>query len=83
MFRFIKKVFFIGLTILSVFTNANSLKCISMSNQACKARTEIISVNSNNPIFYPFSIKQVNVVVIVIILMIHMLKYVFLMLQKI
>ena len=83
MLRFLKKVFFIGLTILSVFTNANSLKCISMSNQACKARTEIISVNSNNPIFYPFSIKQVNVVVIVIILMIHTLKYVFLMLQKI
>ena len=28
-----------------------------MSNQACKARPEIINVNSNNPIFYPFSIK--------------------------
>ena len=28
-----------------------------MSNQPCKARPEIINVNSNNPIFYPFSIK--------------------------
>ena len=28
-----------------------------MSNQACKARAEIINVNSNNPIFDPFSIK--------------------------
>ena len=28
-----------------------------MSNQACKARPEIINVNSNNPVFYPFSIK--------------------------
>ena len=28
-----------------------------MSNQACKARFEIINVNSNNPVFYPFSIK--------------------------
>ena len=28
-----------------------------MNNQACKARPEIINVNSNNPIFYPFSIK--------------------------
>ena len=36
---------------------ANSLSCISMSNQICKARSEIINVNSNNPIFYPFSIK--------------------------
>ena len=28
-----------------------------MSNQACKARPEIINVNSNNPVFYPFSMK--------------------------
>ena len=55
--RFIKKVLVIGLTILSGFTKTNSLSCISMSNQACKARPEIINVNSNNPVFYPFSIK--------------------------
>ena len=53
----LKKVFFIRLIILPSFTNANSLSCISMSNQACKARPEIINVNSNNPVFYPFSIK--------------------------
>ena len=28
-----------------------------MNNQECKARPEIINVNSNNPVFYPFSIK--------------------------
>ena len=28
-----------------------------MNNQACKARPKIINVNSNNPVFYPFSIK--------------------------
>ena len=28
-----------------------------MNNQACKARPEIINVNSNEPLFYPFSIK--------------------------
>ena len=28
-----------------------------MNNQACKARPEIINVNSNNLVFYPFSIK--------------------------
>ena len=54
---FVKKVFFIGLTNLSSFTSVNSLSCISMSNQPCKARPEIVNVNSNNPIFYPFSIK--------------------------
>ena len=57
MFQFIKKVFFIGLTISSSFTNASSLSCISMINQECKTRSQLVNVNSNNPIFYPFSIK--------------------------
>ena len=57
MFRFIKKCFFIGSSFLSSLVSTTSLTCISMSNQACKARPEIINVNSNNPVFYPFSIK--------------------------
>ena len=56
-FRFVKKVFFLGLTILSNFTNATPLNCISMKNQECKTRPQVISINSNNPIFYPFGIK--------------------------
>ena len=56
-FRFVKKAFFIGLNVLSSFTSVNSLSCISISNQPCKVRPEIINVNKNNPIFYPFSIK--------------------------
>ena len=54
-FSLIKTVFFLGLTILSNFTNA--LDCISMKNQKCKIRPEIVNINSNNPIFYPFSVK--------------------------
>ena len=54
-FRTVKKVFFLGLTILSNFTNA--LDCISMKMKECKVRPEIISINSSNPMFYPFSIK--------------------------
>ena len=42
-FRFVKKVFFLGLTILSNFTNA--LSCTSMKNQECKIRPEIININ--------------------------------------
>ena len=56
-FRFVQKVFFIGLTILSSCTNASSLSCIAMINQECKTKPQIVSVNSNSPIFYPFSIK--------------------------
>ena len=57
MFRFVKKVFSIGLTVLSGFTNASSLSCISISNRESKARPQRVNVNSNNPIFYPFSVK--------------------------
>ena len=32
-------------------------KCVSMNNQACIVRPEIVNINSNNPIFYPFSVK--------------------------
>ena len=84
MLVFIKKVFSMGSLFLSSLVgrtslNAIPLSCISMKNQECKIRPEIININSNNPIFYPFSIK-INVVVIVIILIIHMQKLVFLML---
>ena len=58
--RFVQKLFFIGLTILSSFANASSFSCISMINQECKARPQIVNVSGNNPIFYPFSIKISN-----------------------
>ena len=52
-----------------------------MKNQECKVRPKIINVNSNEPVFSPFSIKtskcssSCN--------NINMQKYVFLMLYKI
>ena len=57
-FRFVKKVFFIGLTVLSNFANINSLNCISIKNQECKTRSQVVNMNSNNSIFYPFNIKM-------------------------
>ena len=57
MFGLIKKIFLAGLSFLSSLVSATPLSCISMKNQACKARPEIINVNSNDPVFYPFSIK--------------------------
>ena len=57
MFRFVKKVFFTGLTILSSFTRANSLSCISMNNQECKTRPQVLNVNGDGSVFFPFSIK--------------------------
>ena len=81
MFGFIKRIFLTGLTVLSSLTSATPLSCISMNNQEFKVRPEIINANSDEPVFYPFSIKinkcKINVVVVVI-LMIHKQKRVFL-----
>ena len=57
MFVFINKVFYIGSMFLSSLVGATPLSCISMNNQACKVRPGIVNVNSNEPAFYPFSIK--------------------------
>ena len=46
-----------GSAFLSSLINTTPLSCILMNNQACKVRPEIINVNSNEPVFYPFSIK--------------------------
>ena len=56
MFRFIKRVFYIGL-FLSSLVNTTPLSCISMNNQECKVRPEIINVKSDEPVLYPFSIQ--------------------------
>ena len=57
MFVFIKKIFCIGSLFLSSLVSTTPLSCISIKNQECKVRPEIVDINSNNPIFYPFSVK--------------------------
>ena len=37
--------------------NVNSLEYVSMNNQECKLRSEIININTNEPVFYPSGIK--------------------------
>ena len=38
-------------------SNVNSLECVSINNQECNIRAEIINLNTNEPMFYPDSIK--------------------------
>ena len=54
MFRLIKQCFLASLTFL---TGVNSLNCVSMSNQKCETRPQIVNVNGDDPVFFPFSIK--------------------------
>ena len=58
MFRFVKKCFFTGLSLLSTLTSVNSLICISMNNQECKVTPQTVNFNRDEPVFYPFSIKK-------------------------
>ena len=57
MLAFIKMCFFTGLVFLSTLTGINSLSCISMNNQECKVRPQIVNVNEGYPVFFPYSVK--------------------------
>ena len=58
MFKFVKQTFILATIFFSCnLPGVNSLSCILMKNQECKTRPQLVNVNSNNPIFYPFSIK--------------------------
>ena len=50
MFGFIKRSFFTRLAFLLTLASANTLSCISMSNQKCEA-------NGDDPVFFSFRIK--------------------------
>ena len=56
MFRFIIKVFVV---IMSSFSY-NVLKCVSMNNQECKVRPEVINIISNETSFCPCSVKIIK-----------------------
>ena len=57
MLGFIKKCFFTATTFFGYNTlNVNSLECVSMNNQECKIKSEMINVNTNEPVFYLYRI---------------------------
>ena len=65
MFGFVKQIFisammFFGCNLSSV----NPLKCISMNNQECKVRPQIVNVNEMILCLSLLALKQVNTVVI-------------------
>ena len=82
MFGFIKKMFIRVIGFVGSNKNIIPLKCVSMNNQECKIRPAIMDINSNGPLFYHYSVLVNNAVAVVMILIIHMLNYVFLMLLK-
>ena len=45
MIRYVKKVFVAAMS----FFSCNALKCVSVNNQECKVKPEIININCNEP----------------------------------
>ena len=64
------------------FFSCNALESVSMNNQERKIRPEIINTNSNESLFYNYSVKIDKCSGVVIISIVHMQNYVFLMLLK-
>ena len=57
MFGFFKKVFVVAMSFFSCNAlNAITLKCVSINNLGCRGRPEVININSNKPLFCPYSI---------------------------
>ena len=57
MFKFIRQIFISAMMFFGSLSSVNPLECISMNNQECKVRLEIVNINSNEPMFFPFSNK--------------------------
>ena len=58
MFRFVKQIFVPAIMFFVCnLSSVNPLECVSTNNQVCKARPEIVNVNSNKSVFFPYSIK--------------------------
>ena len=57
MLKFIKEIFVSTIILFGSLSSVNPLKCVSMNNQKCKVRPEIVNVNSKEPVYFPFSIN--------------------------
>ena len=54
MFEFVKQYFFQQWCFFGCnLSNVNRLKCVSMNNQECKIRQEIVGANSDEQVFFP------------------------------
>ena len=74
MFKFIKQIFISSLVFFSSLSSVNPLEFISIKNQDLKLLILIVMILY----FILLVLRQINVVVIAMILMIHMQEFAFL-----
>ena len=82
MFGFIKICFFTTMMFFGCnLSSINPLKSISLNNQEFKVRPKIVNFNSDEPVVL-LVLKQLNAMVVVIILIMHTQNCVLLILLK-
>ena len=55
MFGFVKRIFVSTMMLFGCnLSSVNLLECVSVNNQECKVRPEIVNVNNNDPVFFSF-----------------------------
>ena len=58
MFGFVKRIFVSAIVFFVCnLSSVNQLECVSMKNEECKVRTEIVNVNNKEPVLFPFGIR--------------------------
>ena len=61
MFGFGKQIFLSAIIFLGCnLSSVNLLEYVSMNNQECKIRPEIVNVNRNKPVFFCFSVREIK-----------------------
>ena len=55
MFGFVKRIFVSAMMFFGCnLSRVNPLECVSMNNQECKVRPEIVNVNNKELVFFSF-----------------------------
>ena len=57
MFEYVKQLFVSTMMCFGSLSSVNPLECISMNNQNCKVRPEIVNIDCNELLFYSFRVK--------------------------
>ena len=57
MLKFIKQIFVSAMMFFGSISSVNTLECVSVSDQECKVRPEIVNASSNESLFYPLVLK--------------------------
>ena len=58
MFEYVKQLFVSTMMCFGSPSSNNPFECVSINNQKCKLRPEIVNVNFNEPLFYSFRIEN-------------------------